>query len=78
MYVCICAAVTDTAIARAAREAGGMGRDELESHLETTLGVGGCCGRCRGTALDIAEEAMACTSGCAGCPGALLTIAEPA
>lgn len=79
MYVCLCSAVTDAAIARAARAAGGLDAEQLESHLESTLGVGACCGRCRGTALAIAEEARGCGRGCPNCPGeALLVIAEPA
>lgn len=78
MYVCLCSAVTDAAIARAARAAGTLDRDQLESHLETTLGVGSCCGRCRGTALAIAEEAQSCAGACVGCPRPLLEIAEPA
>lgn len=48
MYVCICSAVTDRAIAEAARE----GCHTLEQ-LGGELGVGICCGMCRETVLEI-------------------------
>ncbi len=47
MYVCICNSVTDRDIAKAVRN----GARTL-AHLESTLGVGTCCGRCRDKAGD--------------------------
>jgi bacterioferritin-associated ferredoxin len=54
MYVCICSAVTDGAIAQAARE----GAHTLEQ-LGGELGVGVCCGMCRETALEIVTAELA-------------------
>lgn len=53
MYVCICSAVTDRAIAQAARS----GAHTLEQ-LGGELGVGVCCGMCRDTALEIVEAEL--------------------
>jgi len=50
MYVCICNAVTEREIAHAVQE-GGAARLE---HLEETLLVGTCCGKCR----DKADECL--------------------
>ncbi|HMV70552.1 MAG TPA: (2Fe-2S)-binding protein [Pseudomonadales bacterium] len=47
MYICICNSVTDRDIAKAVHS----GARTL-AHLESTLGVGTCCGRCRDKASD--------------------------
>ncbi|MCB1630319.1 MAG: (2Fe-2S)-binding protein [Pseudomonadales bacterium] len=47
MYVCICNSVTDRDIAKAVHN----GARTL-AHLESTLGVGTRCGRCRNKASD--------------------------
>lgn len=53
MYVCICSAVTDRAIAQAARD----GAHTLEQ-LSGELGVGVCCGMCRDAALEIVSAEL--------------------
>ncbi len=51
MYVCICNAVTDRDIRRAAAS----GADSLYA-LQDSLGVATCCGSCRQQATDILDE----------------------
>ena len=54
MYVCICKAVTDKQIRRAAAN----GADNLYE-LREALGVGSGCGSCAGQAQDILNESNA-------------------
>jgi bacterioferritin-associated ferredoxin len=61
MYVCICAAVTD----REVRKAAAAGADTLDK-LTMALGVGAGCGCCREAAQQVLVEA-GCGQGCA-CP----------
>ena len=51
MYVCICNAVTDREIA----DAVGKGAVTM-AHLEDTLLVGTCCGKCRDKASECLER----------------------
>ena len=54
MYVCICNAITDKQIRRAARN----GVDSLYE-LRSTLGVAAGCGSCARTAEEILDEELA-------------------
>ena len=47
MFICVCNAITE----RQVQEAVSSGAASL-SDLESQLGVGGCCGCCRDTAMD--------------------------
>ena len=51
MYICLCNAITEHDI-RACAEGGGCTLRDLE----TCLGVGTCCGRCRPAAKEILDE----------------------
>lgn len=51
MYVCICNAVTDSEIAAAV----GNGAATM-AHLEDTLLIGTCCGKCRDKASECLER----------------------
>ena len=57
MYVCICNAITDKQIRRAARN----GVDSLYE-LRATLGVAAGCGSCARTAQEVLDEELAGTS----------------
>jgi bacterioferritin-associated ferredoxin len=61
LYICICNAVTDKAVAKCAEE----GARSVEE-LTAKLGVGAGCGRCRECAMDLLREA--CKSACAPAP----------
>ena len=52
MYVCVCNAVTDSEI----RGAVALGAHSL-ADLESTLGVGTCCGRCQQLATALVGKA---------------------
>jgi bacterioferritin-associated ferredoxin len=51
MYVCVCHGITDRQIRRAV-EQGACSLGEVQMKLP----VGGCCGRCEGTARELIRE----------------------
>ena len=51
MYVCVCNAVTDTAIKQAVKK----GHDSLEA-IQKELYVGTCCGRCKPFAQELIRQ----------------------
>lgn len=53
MYVCVCHAVTDRDIGHAVAN----GCQSLRE-LRDQLGVGSCCGRCRGCAREVLEDSL--------------------
>lgn len=53
MYVCICNSVSDKAIKKAVKQ----GHDTLGA-IQEELNVGTCCGRCKGHACEVIEEAL--------------------
>ena len=54
MYVCICNAVTDKAIKKAVKNG-----CESYDKVCKNLNVGTCCGRCKGHAREVVNEALA-------------------
>ena len=61
MYICLCNAITDRQIVRAAEE--GARSDE---DLAAQLGVGTGCGRCRSCAKALLVETVGRLGGCPG------------
>ena len=57
MYVCICNAITE----RQVRECASQGACSVQE-LESSLGVGAGCGRCRDCAAEILASLQAATS----------------
>jgi len=72
MYICICNAITDRQIVRAAEE-GARSPDDLAHEL----GVGLGCGRCTSCAITLVQETVAAlTRGAAGCASPLAEVAR--